>query len=121
MSNVLDMPRTITTAAPRLDFYGPIHKALRAFMGDTLLRIGSMDGADEADVQATLGQLQTLTTLLRAHLHATPRSTSSRSRTSSPLQARIVGMSAGASGSSLSTRQAPTASHHRLPPARRAE
>lgn len=69
MSTVIDLPRTIAAAAPRLDFYAPIHKALRAFMADTLTRIGSMDTADEADVQATLGQLATLTTLLRAHLH----------------------------------------------------
>src|SRR3954468_17164654 len=36
-------------AAPRFDMYGPIHKALRSFMCDTLVRVGRMDPTDTTD------------------------------------------------------------------------
>ncbi|GAB4037741.1 MAG: hypothetical protein Fur0014_05790 [Rubrivivax sp.] len=55
-------------AAPRFDLYAPIHKAIRLFMTDTLVRVGSMDSADLADTQAALGQLQGLLALLRSHV-----------------------------------------------------
>ncbi len=53
---------------PRLDFYAPIHKALRLFMGDTLVRVGCMDSGDLADVRGAIDQLQGLLGLLRSHL-----------------------------------------------------
>ena len=31
-----------TVAKPRFDLYRPIHKALRAFMGDTLVTVGKL-------------------------------------------------------------------------------
>jgi Hemerythrin HHE cation binding domain len=52
----------------RLDIYTPIHKALRAFMNDTLLRVGSLDAQDDADLRSTLGQLTALLDMLRGHL-----------------------------------------------------
>ncbi len=69
MNTVIDLARTIPATAPRMDLYSTIHKALRAFMADTLTRVGSMDAADEGDLRVTLGQLKGLTTLMRAHLH----------------------------------------------------
>lgn len=48
------------TAAPRIDLYAGIHKALRHFMTDTLHRVGRMDVADADDMARTLGQLDAL-------------------------------------------------------------
>lgn len=70
MNAVIDyrpQPATIPVQ-PRPDLYAPIHKALRHFMTDTLLRVGQMDAAESADVEATLGQLGDLLTMLRGHL-----------------------------------------------------
>lgn len=53
---------------PRLDLYTPIHKAIRHFMTDTLLRVGRMDVNDAEEVEATLGQLDTLMSQCVAHL-----------------------------------------------------
>lgn len=55
-------------SAPRLDFYAPIHKALRSCMLDTLLRCGRLDVQDSAEMQATLGQLDGLLRFCRRHL-----------------------------------------------------
>jgi hypothetical protein len=55
-------------AAPRHDLYGTIHKALRALMHDSLLRLGRLDVGDAADLQATLGQLDGLRALFASHL-----------------------------------------------------
>lgn len=68
-------PETLSTArpepaiaTPRLDLYTPIHKAIRHFMTDTLLRVGRMDVFDPAELQATLGQLDGLLDQCIAHL-----------------------------------------------------
>lgn len=53
---------------PRLDLYTPIHKAIRHFMTDTLLRVGRMDVNDASDLQATLDQVDTLMNHCVAHL-----------------------------------------------------
>lgn len=55
-------------AAPRYNMYGFIHKALRAFMGDTLTRIGRMDPDDAVDLEGGLDQLRELLDLCRRHL-----------------------------------------------------
>jgi hypothetical protein len=55
-------------AGPRIDLYAPIHKALRLFMTDTLVRVGCMDSADLADMRLAIDQLQGLLGLLRRHL-----------------------------------------------------
>lgn len=70
MNDVIDLPAASTTrpGAPRVDLYAPIHKGLRHFMTDTLLRVGSVDTADEIDLQGTLAQLDALLTHLRSHL-----------------------------------------------------
>lgn len=63
-------PRPVAAAsAPvRYNMYGFIHKALRAFMADTLLRLGRMDLADAGEVDATLRQARELLGFCRVHL-----------------------------------------------------
>jgi Hemerythrin HHE cation binding domain len=62
----------MTTAAlpanPRFEMYRPIHKALRAFMSDTLVAIGRMDPDDDSDVTIALEQARSLLAVLRVHL-----------------------------------------------------
>ena len=66
-------PSTLDTpavqAAPRFDLYSTIHKALRHFMGDTLYRVGRLDVDDAADMEGTLGQLDSLLGLCLSHIH----------------------------------------------------
>lgn len=57
-----------TTPSPRFDIYAPIHKALRQFMTDTLLRLGRLDLADPQDLAAGLAQLDTLLAAASSHL-----------------------------------------------------
>jgi hypothetical protein len=59
---------TAAPAAPRFDMYGPIHKALRSFMCDTLLRAGRLDVNDAAELDATLGQVDALLAFCLDHL-----------------------------------------------------
>jgi hemerythrin-like domain-containing protein len=61
-------PSLSSLQAPRVDLYTTIHKALRHFMQDTLLRIGRVDADDADDLQACLAQLDGLLNMLRAHL-----------------------------------------------------
>jgi len=65
------IPETLAPAtrhAPRYDIYAPIHKAARAFMTDTLGRIGRLDVADDADMDAALAQLEALLVFCEQHL-----------------------------------------------------
>lgn len=62
-------PAAKTAIAPRLDLYGPIHKALRLFMTDTLQRVGRLDTEDAAEVAATLAQAGALLEACRSHVH----------------------------------------------------
>jgi len=56
-----ELAHVAAAEAPRFDQYSGIHKALRAFMADTLLAVGRMDPADDADVaQASERVLQLL-------------------------------------------------------------
>jgi hypothetical protein len=54
--------------APRYDLYAPIHKALRSFMGETLVRLGRLDVADAVDRDAALAQLDELLSFCAEHL-----------------------------------------------------
>jgi hypothetical protein len=54
--------------APRFDMYSGIHKALRAFMADTLLALGRMDPVDEADVEQATGRVLELVAVCAGHL-----------------------------------------------------
>lgn len=56
-------------AAPRLDMYAGIHKALRAFMADTLLDVGRMDVDDDLEFAQTCDRVMQMLDSCRAHLH----------------------------------------------------
>ena len=53
---------------PRMNMYNGIHKALRAFMADTLNRLARTDAADSEELQASLAQTRELLTAMRQHL-----------------------------------------------------
>lgn len=55
-------------AAPRFDMYISIHKALRSFMCDTLVRAGRIDVNDPADMDATLEQVDALLAFCLDHI-----------------------------------------------------
>jgi len=57
-----------TSPAPRYDIYRGIHKALRAFMCDTLLRIGRLDPTDRSETRATTQQLRGMAAFCASHL-----------------------------------------------------
>ncbi len=61
-------PTPAAAQPPRMDLYTTIHKALRQFMADTLVRIGSMDIDDANETDGALQQLGALLTMLRSHL-----------------------------------------------------
>jgi len=54
--------------APRMDLYVSIHKAMRAFMSETLVRVGRIDVADAADRDEALAQLEQLLAACAEHL-----------------------------------------------------
>jgi hypothetical protein len=54
--------------ASRHDPYRNIHKGLRAAMFDALARLGRVDPADAAELQAALDQTDNLLTLMAAHV-----------------------------------------------------
>jgi hemerythrin-like domain-containing protein len=55
-------------AAPRVDLYAAIHKALRLFMGDTLARVGRLDTDDATEVAATLADVTALLDACSQHV-----------------------------------------------------
>ncbi|MEO8526057.1 MAG: hypothetical protein ABI460_15130 [Caldimonas sp.] len=61
-------PALARDAAPRLDLYASIHKALRACMADTLVRIGRIDVADAGDRDEALAQLEQLLMFCSDHV-----------------------------------------------------
>lgn len=66
--DILAKPVLKTAAAPRVDLYSAIHKALRLMMTDTLQRIGRLDTDDTDESAATLEQVDALLEACRAHL-----------------------------------------------------
>lgn len=52
----------------RVDIYAPIHKALRAFMCDTLVALGSLDGDDRKALSAGTAQVRLLAAFCASHL-----------------------------------------------------
>jgi hypothetical protein len=67
MSAVLKRDAT-AASAPRYNIYQVIHKALRAFMCDTQLRIGRMDANDDGERSGAAAQLRALLALCDSHL-----------------------------------------------------
>lgn len=77
MSTTIASQPTVATPAPssaptaltnRVDLYAPIHKALRHFMMDTLLRVGQLDVEDACEMRLTMGQLEDLLTFCASHI-----------------------------------------------------
>lgn len=66
MTQLNSVPQT--NVAPRYDMYMPIHKAIRAFMNDTLDVLGRMDVDDTSEVAAALAQLRELLHICDKHL-----------------------------------------------------
>jgi quercetin dioxygenase-like cupin family protein len=61
-------PRMAAPAAPRVDLYSAIHKALRLAMADTLSRLGRLDTDDAAECSDVLAQLDALLDACRSHV-----------------------------------------------------
>lgn len=61
-------PASPPAAAPRHDMYVGIHKALRSFMMDTLLRVGRLDVTDEEEAARVLGQVDDLLGFCLGHI-----------------------------------------------------
>ena len=61
-------PQGLQTWYARLIALRHIHKALRHFMTDTLVRVGRLDIDDADEMSATLAQLETLLTLCTRHI-----------------------------------------------------
>lgn len=70
MNPTLSQAKTISPASlvPRIDLYGPIHKALRQFLMDTLGRVGRLDADDDAERESVCLQVHALLQQMRAHL-----------------------------------------------------
>lgn len=66
--NALIHPAIAPALPPRADLYAPIHKALRAWMFDTVTAVGRCDGSDVQALGATLGKVEALLTMCGQHL-----------------------------------------------------
>ena len=58
-----------TTQTGRYDMYAIIHKALRMFMCDTLVKVGNVDTNDTEETGACLAQVKSLIDVCNSHLH----------------------------------------------------
>ena len=70
-ANRTTVTRTAQAASPeirRFDIYAPIHKALRNFMSDTLLRVGRLDVDDADECERSLGQVDALLDFCAQHM-----------------------------------------------------
>jgi hypothetical protein len=56
-------------AAPRMDMYSGIHKAMRACMADTLLGLGRMDTDDDLEFAHACDRVMQMLEMCRTHLH----------------------------------------------------
>ncbi|MDE2606256.1 MAG: hemerythrin domain-containing protein [Burkholderiales bacterium] len=63
-----ELQNVAAAEARRFDLYSGIHKAVRAFMADTLLAVGRMDALDEADLAQATARVQQLLEFCGAHL-----------------------------------------------------
>jgi hypothetical protein len=63
-----EMKTVAAIEAPRVDLYVTIHKAIRAFMADTLLAVGRMDCDDELELAQVTERVLGLLDFLRHHL-----------------------------------------------------
>ena len=63
-----EMRQVAVAAAPRIDMYAGIHKALRALMADNLLALGRMDHDDGLELAQTTQRVLELLEFCRSHL-----------------------------------------------------
>jgi len=63
-----ELKQLASVQPPRFDMYGGIHKALRAFMADTLLAAGRMDPDDALEVVQTGDRVMQLLDFCASHL-----------------------------------------------------
>ena len=63
-----DQARMQAGAGGTVDIYRRIHKALRACIGDTLIRVGQVDTADAQQVAAVLAHVRTMANFCAGHL-----------------------------------------------------
>jgi len=63
-----ELEHVAAAEAPRFDIYSGIHKALRAFMADTLLAVGRMDPMDEQEVSQVEDRVLQLLGVCGGHL-----------------------------------------------------
>jgi hypothetical protein len=63
-----EMRQLAEAAAPRVDLYAGIHKALRALMADTLLAVGRMDCDDAPELAEVTQRVLQLLDFCRSHL-----------------------------------------------------
>ncbi|MDO8905800.1 hemerythrin domain-containing protein [Hydrogenophaga sp.] len=56
------------TGLGRFNLYAGIHKALRAFMADTLIAVGRADPTDDADVKHAMARVEELLALCASHV-----------------------------------------------------
>lgn len=68
MASTLILAASASHPASRFDLYGPVHKGLRAFLADTLVRLGQMDASDDTSVKSALDQLDELLDYCESHL-----------------------------------------------------
>ena len=70
MSTVIERPATARAnpVSPRFDIYSTVHKGLRAFMADTLLKVGRSDPQDAVECRETAEQLRSLLHVCGQHL-----------------------------------------------------
>lgn len=54
--------------SPRHDIYSHIHKALRALMADTMVRLGRLDCGDQQEVAELMAQVKALSSFTESHL-----------------------------------------------------
>ncbi len=59
---------TRLTSQPRFNIYQSVHKGLRAFMADTLNRVGATDDADAVECKDACKQVRSLLEVCAAHL-----------------------------------------------------
>jgi hypothetical protein len=69
MAAVLQAASRDAGVASRYNIYRVIHKGLRGFMADTLLRIGRMDANDDCERGQAIEQLRGLLGMCMGHLH----------------------------------------------------
>ena len=62
-----ELTQVAAVAAPRVDMYSGIHKALRALMSDTLLAVGRMDVTDLDELAAVTQRVEQMLKRVRAY------------------------------------------------------